>query len=186
MSHFKSFIVFLLLFGLVITYVGCSFLGTPQTCLSSYLDSLKKKDYAAAYKLLSTKDKEARSLKTFSGNGYSDFDAVSEYIMKNAKHKITEVKEDKDKAVVKGVYSRPNFSAVWEASESETMRDKNEMDKYKALENEFKSKIPFDSNSFSYNLVKEKDGWKVFFNFAEPDKKVKEENGRKKTIIRNI
>lgn len=182
--QFKVLTVFLLLFGLTIAYSGCNFFGTPQTCLSSYLDSLEKKDYAAAYKLLSVKDKEVRTLKAFSNNNFSDFNAANEFLTKNTKYKITEVKENKDKAVVKVVFTRPNLSAVWEAAISETLIDKNEMDKYIALDkNEFKSKIPFESISVSYNLVEEKDGWKIFFNFAETDKKAKEEKERKRQLF---
>lgn len=183
MRYFKLLIGFLMIFGLMITYAGCNFFGTPQACLSDYLNSLEKKDYATAYKLLSTKDKEVRTLKTFSNNNFPEFNAVNEFLNKNTKFKITEVKENKDNAIVEVVYTRPNFSAVWQAVTSETLRDKNEMEKFIALENEFKSKIPFESNTFSYNLIKEKDGWKVFLNLAEIDKKAKEEKERKRQLF---
>lgn len=187
MRQFKLLTVFLLLFGLTITYAGCSFFGTPQACLSNYLDFLDKNDYVAAYKLLSVKDKEARTLKSFSSTnspGFSPgFNAVYKFLTKNTEYKIAEVKENKDKAVVKVTFTGPNSSAVWRALISETLRDKNEMDTYKALESEFKSKIPFESKSVSYNLVKEKDGWKVFLNFADTDKKAKEEKERKRQLF---
>lgn len=154
---------------LVICLVGCSTGPGPKEVLSKYLDASWKGRYEEAYSLLSSKDKAMKSLEAFSKDEGSD-NPFKVVVADKVSFNVKEVKTEGDKASsvveITSPDPRPLFGEIFGAAMAAALGGQKDN---KAIEKALKEKmqgrdLPTVTNTKTYDLVKEKDGWRVFLN----------------------
>lgn len=181
----KGFMRVGILFGFFICLVSCignnEAIESPDSVFTKYNAALKSGDYKQAYELLSASDKKEKSFDEFEDK--SDFSARWKYIDMNTTLEITGKKILGKKCTLSYNLTSPKYEDLTAALESADMKDKSEMDKYLLLESKYKPIIGMKtSNDLVFNLVKEKNQWRIFENYAEMNRLVKkeEENNQKR------
>jgi hypothetical protein len=148
---------------------ACSTNPSSKDVLLKYLDGILHAKYDQAYPLLSSKDKSMKSLDKFSKDEGADspFKAM---LSDKVSFQIKEVKTEGDKGEATVEITMPDlkplfgemFGALMTAAFTKQKDDKA-LDK--ALADKIKGKdLPMTTVTKTYDLVKEKDGWKVFLN----------------------
>jgi hypothetical protein len=154
---------------LVICLFGCSTGPGPKEVLSKFIDASWKGRYEEAYSLLSSKDKAMKSLDAFSKDQGSDnpFKAV---LADKASFKVKDMKTEGDKASSTVEITmpdlRPLFGELFGVAMTAAFGGQKDN---KAIEKTLKEKIqgkdfPTTTETKTYDLIKEKDGWRVFLN----------------------
>ncbi len=154
---------------LVICLFGCSTGPGPKEVLSKYLDASWKGKYEEAYSLLSSKDKAMKSLDAFSKDEGAD-NPFKVVLADKVSFKVKEVKTESGKAssIVEITMPdlKPLFGEIFGAAMAGAFGGQKDN---KAIEKALKEKmqgkdLPTITNTKTYDLVKEKDGWRVFLN----------------------
>jgi len=164
---------------LAIWATGCATGPGPREVMGRYLDAYGKGKNEEAYSLLSSSDKTAKSLDAFSESEGSEFKAIWG---PKVSYEVKGVKTEGDKANaavevttpdIKGVFGELLGAIVSMALGGE--QDKNALEKMLAEKAQGKN-WPTTTSTEYYDLVKEKDGWKVFLNYEEIEKSKEEKN----------
>ena len=159
---------FVVLIMLVTWATGCATGPSPKEVMGKYLDAYGKGKYEEAYPLLSSTDKTAKSLVAYSDSEGSEFMAI---LGPKASYQVKGVKTEGDKAKatveiktpdIKGVFGELLGKIMAMALEGEP--DSNALEKMLAERVQGKN-WPMITRTEYYDLVKEKDGWKVFLNY---------------------
>jgi tetratricopeptide (TPR) repeat protein len=149
---------------------SCSTGPSPKDVVSKYLDGTLHGKYEQAYSHLSSEDKKIMSLDEFSKNEGAD-NPFKVILSDKVFFQIKEVKTagDKGEAVVEITSPdlrplfREMFGAAIAAAFTKRKHDDNALNE--ALADKIKGKdLPTTTVTEAYDLVKEKDGWKVFLN----------------------
>ena len=153
----------LLLMSLVL--LGCG--SGPKETISKYLTAYYKLDSSKAYELLSSEDKKTKTLSEFQGELSSPLAAVT---LSKATFKIKNIKSEGKMATVVAEIKMPDYSSVMSdimASAFSSVfggKDSNNIEKDMAEKLKGKD-VPLKTVSETYELRKEKDGWRVFMNW---------------------
>lgn len=158
----------ILVLSLLTILAGCNLFGpSPKDVLSQYLDSYYKGDFAKSYEKLSSSDKSTKSQQEFaeSFGGYGT-------LMKAAAGKVSfvvkDVKVTGNKAVATVDVTSPDLSSFAGDFMGAAFRSafggqdsRKELDK--AIAERLKSKdLPMATNTEEHELIKDKDGWRVY------------------------
>jgi hypothetical protein len=154
---------------LILVFVGCNLFGpSPKDILTKYLDSYYKGNYSETYALLSSKDKNFKKEKEyeaeFNDNPFSKlFAGKISFNVKNIKMsgsnaeatvEITGPDLTKAAADLMGIA----FASVFVK--------KNDKEMEKMIADKFKDKsLPMTTVTEKYDLIKEKEGWRIFLNW---------------------
>lgn len=145
------------IFSMLVFFAGCSFTPNPEKVLFRYLDSCLHDNYDKAYELLSSEDQE------FLG----DF--------KKLEDKAWAMPFDIEEVGVTG--EKAQFRVTFNVPASDRMRMRAEGNPFSEIE-------PFPQ---LYNLVKEKDGWRVYMGWKNKALKAKEKQAYFPNIeVRNV
>ena len=160
---------------LVLWTSGCSIGPGPKEVMGKYLDATYKGRNQEAYSLLSSKDKTAKSLDAFSGSEGSDNPFMGILGIKDS-YQVTEVATEGDKARATVEIATPDIKGAFVDFLGAILTKGlgGQLDE-KALEKELAEKMqgknwPTITRTEYYDLVKEKDGWKVFLNYEGIEK----------------
>jgi 2'-5' RNA ligase len=160
------------IFSLLIFFVGCSFGQNPKEVISKYLENYSHGNYDKAYEYLSSKDKAVKSQQEFSGD-FKEFGVFAKAFAEKTTFNIKEVKITGEKALATVDVTAPDlsgamgelFGAVFQeamkSSFSGGKADEKEMEKI-VVEKMKDKNLPTTTRSEQYDLVKDKDGWRVY------------------------
>ena len=158
----------LILFMLVMWVPGCATGPGPKEVMGRYLDAYAKGNDEEAYSLLSYKDKAAKSLDAFSGSGGSVFKA---FPGPKVSYQVKGIETEGEKAKATVEVATPDIGGVLGELFGAIMamvvgreQDDNALEDVLAEKLEGKN-WPTTTRTEYYDLVKEKDGWKVFLNY---------------------
>jgi len=164
---------FVVLIMLAMWATGCATGPGPREVMGRYLDAYGNGKNEEAYSLLSSSDKTAKSLDAFSESEGSDFKAI---LGPKVSYQVKEVTTEGDKAKAAVEVTTPDIKGVFgeffEAIMSMVLggeQDKNALEKMLAEKVQGKN-WPTTTSTEYYDLVKEKDGWKVFLNYEGIEK----------------
>lgn len=178
---FKKIILFL--FWILIINNCSKITESPKKVVSKFLEAKLNWDYKEAYNYISSEDKQVRNLEEYKSEiGFYELSEDTIFI-KTFKDVISfKIKKEditKDKAVFEVEIQSPDFSSMTSEflgeafisafsgkSEEEITKDfaQKIREKYKDKE------MPMTTTTTYYNLMKEKDGWKVFLNWKISEK----------------
>lgn len=171
----KKILTFLLLGYSIVAFMGCDQIdkvtkSSPKDVIIKYLYANKDGDITESYKYISNQDKSIKSLDQMIKNEKDqDDNPFSPLIIKDTKFKVLSIKEFEDNASVDLEITIPDISIL----AKETMREalKNgllNIDPKKSaliiLEKYKNKKLPTITKFQTYQMVKEKNNWKVFLN----------------------
>jgi tetratricopeptide (TPR) repeat protein len=143
--------------------------ASSKDVLSRYLDGTLHGKYDQAYGLLSSKDKSLKSLDEFSKNLGAD-NPFKEVLSDKVSFQIKEMKTEGDKCEatvdVTTPDLRPLFGEIFGTALATAFTKKKDDDALnKALAEKIRGKeLPMTTVTKTYELVKEKDGWKIYLN----------------------
>lgn len=164
---------------LILFLASCNFFSSgpgPNDILTKYLNSILKGNYSETYALLSAKDKNFKNQQKyeaeFSGNPYSKLFAGK------TSFNVKEIKVNGNNADATVEITRPDLSKAWAdlmgmafSSAFGGKKDEKAMEKMIAEKLMDKS-LPMTTETQTYNLVKDKEGWRVFLNWEGTEKAV--------------
>jgi len=136
---------------------GCSIGPGPKEVMGKYLDAAYKGKYQEAYSLLSSEDKTAKSLDAFSRPDGSDNPFMAIIGLKDS-YQVTEVRTEGDRAKASVEVSSPDIGGAF-VELLRTIGAKELAEKAQGIH------WPTVTRTEYYDLVKERDGWKVFLNY---------------------
>ncbi len=167
------------IFSMVVFITGCSLGSNPKDVLSKYLESYFLGNYDKAYEKLSSKDKAVKSQQEFSGD-FKEFGGFAKAFAGKITFVIKDVKITGEKAQATVDVTAPDLSgamgefmgAAMKSAFSGGKPDEKEMEKIVAEKMKGKN-LPTTTRTEQYDLVKDKDGWRVYMGW-ENEKKIKE------------
>ena len=164
---------FVVLFMLAMWATGCATGPGPKEVMGRYLDAYGKGNNEEAYSLLSSSDKTAKSLDAFSESEGSEIKAI---LGPRVSYEVKGIKTEGDKAKATVEVTTPDIKGVFGEVLGAIMgmvlggeQDKNALEKMLAEKVQGKN-WPTTTRNEYYDLVKEKDGWKVFLNYEGIEK----------------
>jgi len=153
---------------LVMWATGCATGPSPKEVMGRYLDAYGKGQIEEAYSLLSSSDKTAKSLDAFSESEGSEFKAI---LGPKVSYQVKGIKTEGDKAKATVEVTIPDIKGVFGELLGAIMsmviggeQDMNTLEKVLAEKVQGKN-WPTTTSTEYYDLLKEKDGWKVFRNY---------------------
>ena len=153
---------------LVLWATGCATGPSPKEVMGRYLDAYGQGKNEEAYSLLSTRDKTAKSLDAFSESEGSEFNAI---LGPKVSYQVKEIETEGDKAKATVEIKTPDIKGVFGELLGTIMtmvlggeQDNDALEKMLADRVQGKN-WPTTTTIEYYDLVKEKDGWKVFLNY---------------------
>ena len=163
---------------LILFLASCNlFSPSPKDILTKYLNSYYKGNYSDAYALLSAKDKNFKNQKEYEA-GFSD-NPFTKIFADKILFNVKDIKVNGSNAEAKVEITYPDVSKVMGdlmgaafASAFSGKKDNKEMEKIIVEKLKDKS-LPMTTTTQTYNLAKEKEGWRIFFNW-EGQKKAKD------------
>ncbi len=167
------------IFSVMIFFAGCSFGPNPKEVLSKYLDSYFLGNYDKAYEQLSSKDKAVKSQQEFSGD-FKEIAGFAKVFAGKITFNIKAVKVAGEKAQATVDVTAPDlsgamgelFGAAMKSAFGGGKPDEKEMEKIVAEKMKGKN-LPTTTRTEQYDLVKDKDGWRVYMGW-ENENKIKE------------
>jgi ribosome-binding factor A len=164
--------------GIVLFIAGCSFNPDPKAVISKYLDNYLHGNYDKAYELLSSRDKAIKSQQGFTGDT-KEFGGLVKALSSNVSFNVKDVKVTGDKALATIDVTAPDlsgamgelFGVAMKSAFSGGNPDEKEMEKIVAEKLKDK-KLPTTTRTEQYDLVKDKEGWRVYMGW-ENEKKIK-------------
>ena len=155
---------------------GCSFGPGPKEVLSTYLDSYLHGSYDKAYELLSDRDKAVKSQPEFSGD-IKEIGGLMQGLASRVSYTVKDVKVTGDKALATVDVIMPDLSGAMgqllgvamQSAFSGGKPDDKAMEKLLAEKMKDKN-LPTVSRTELYDLVKDKDGWRVYMGWENQKK----------------
>ncbi len=163
---------------LVLILASCNFFGpSPKNVLTKYLDNYYRGNYSETYALLSSKDKNFKNQKEYEADAIDN--PFSKLFASKISFNVKDIKVSGNSAEATVEITGPDLSkatadliGIAIASAFSGKRDEKEMEKI--IAEKFKDKsLPMTTTTQKYDLVKDKEGWRVFLNW-EGQKKAKE------------
>jgi len=155
---------------------GCNFGPDPKEVLSKYLDSTLHGSYDKAYELLSARDKAVKSQPEFSGDR-NEIGGLMQGLASKVSYNVKDVKITGDKALATVDVTMPDLSGAMgqllgvamQSAFSDGKPDDKAMEKL--LADKMKDKnLPTITRTEQYDLVKDKDGWRVYMGWENQKK----------------
>lgn len=175
----KPLQIIMYLSAITLFLAGCSFGPDPKDVISKYLDNNLHGNSDKAYEFLSSRDKAVKSQKEFSGDS-NEFAGLMKAMSSKVTFVVKDVKITGEKALATVDVTSPDisgamgelFGVAMKSAFSGGKPDEKEMQKI--LTEKFKDKnLPTTTRTEQYDLVKDKDGWRVYMGW-ENTKKIAE------------
>jgi ribosome-binding factor A len=155
---------------------GCNFGPGPKEVLSKYLESYLHGSYDKAYELLSSKDKAVKSQQEFSGD-IKEIGGLMKGLSSKVSYNVKDVKVTGDKALANVDVTMPDMSGAMGELLGVAMQsafgggkpDDKAMEKLIAEKLKDKN-LPTTTRTEQYDLVKDKDGWRVYMGWENQKK----------------
>ncbi len=162
---------------LILVVTSCNFFGaSPKDILAKYLTSYYKGNYGDAYTLLSAKDKNFKNQKEYETECNNNF--FSKLFAGKISFNVKEIKMNDDNAEATVEITGPDLGkaagdimGIAFASAFSGKNDERAMEEMIAAKIKDKS-LPMTTAMQTYDLVKDKEGWRVFFNWEGQKKAV--------------
>lgn len=159
----------------VLAIVACEKLAGPgaNEVLNKYLDASLKGRYKEAYSYVSKEDKTIKDLQSYlkenENEEYED-NPLAQAIVSKVSYKILKLEKTHKKATAEVEITLPDigsiFADVMGAAFKSVFGDGDEKEMEKILTKKFESgEIPLTTKKETFNLIKEKDGWKVYLDW---------------------
>lgn len=162
----------------LLVFAGCNFFGpSPKDVLTKYLNSYYKGNYSETYALLSEKDRNFKNQKEYEAE-FND-NPFAKIFAGKMSFNVKEIKTKGNTAEATVEITGPDLTkaaadlmGIAFASAFGGKKDEKEMEKM--IADKFKDKsLPMTTVTQTYDLIKDKDGWRVFLNW-EGQKKAQE------------
>ena len=164
----------------ILLVVGCGKIGSnPKDVLSKYLDASLHGRHEEAYQYFSAKDKVIKSLQEYLSEQSKEESPFAQALASKISYEIKEVTVTGNQAKANVEITASDFGGIFTdilgaAFMSAFGEKKDEKEMEKMLAEKYKGKdIPMTTTTQSFDLVKDADGRKVFFDW-ETKKKVDE------------
>jgi hypothetical protein len=158
--------------ALLLIVLGCSNQPGPREILGRYLDTALKGKMTESYIYLSSSDKTVKSLLNYADS--TEENPVAKLFADKTTYEVKELKITGKTAIAVVSIQLPDQSAllgdIMGAAIASAFGGKSDalektiVDKYK------NKKLPMTNIEKTYTLIKEKDGWKIFNNWASINK----------------
>lgn len=162
---------------LMLILASCNFWGPgPKDILTKYLNNYHKGNYSETYALLSAKDKNFKNQKEYEAE-FSE-NPFSKLFAGKISFKVKEIKVNGNNAEAIVEITAPDLSKAMAdlmgiAFSSAFVGKKDEKAMEKMIAEKFKDKsLPMTTTTETYELVKDKKGWRVFLNWEGQKKAV--------------
>lgn len=182
MRKYVKIIVTLIICSLFL-FTGCNKFGSnPKSILSKFLDASLRLNYDEAYKYISSEDKKVKSFNEY--KSYQSFDSLPESLpvktfIDKMTYEIKEVNIEGQKAEANVEITMPDFGAMLSdmlgAAFLSAFEGKSDEEIQKDFANkileEYKDKnIPMTTTTQKYKLIREEDGWKIYFDWKTQER----------------
>ncbi len=171
-----------------LTILACDKLSGPSLSeiLYNYLDASLKGSYEEAYSYVSSEDKAIKDLHSYLKEREKEDNLFAQAIVSKVSYKILKLDKSEKNASADVEITLPDlgamFADVMGAAFKSAFGGGDEKEMEKTLAKKFESgEIPLTTKKGTFQLVKEKDGWKVFLDWKT--EKVKKE---KQATIKNL
>jgi hypothetical protein len=161
----------------VLTFLACGRLGKgPEKTLSKYVDAFLHGDYQEAYQYISARDRAVKSLEEYLSEQTSDELPVFEIFSSSISFEIKSVAVNGNLATAEVAMTVPDPGAIMgdlfgAAMASVLAGDDDDQEIGKILKEKYSGKkIPTTTLTNSFDLVKESDGWRVFFDWETQER----------------
>ena len=161
----------------VCTICACGWIGQkPEAVVSKYIDAHLHGDYKLAYQYISAEDKAVKSLDEYISEQDDGGPPLLEIFESSISYKIDRVTTKGDKAKADVTITVPDPSAIFgdllgAAFSSVLAGDDAEEELARILEEKYKGKrLPTTTFTESLELVKEADGWRVYFDWKTQER----------------
>jgi len=165
---------------LLVHLIGCNKTGTnPSHVLSNYLNATINQEWEIAYELISEKDRNVKSFDQYYAEQNANENVFSVLLVGQISFEINEVNISGDKAVAMYEITMPDFSSIFmeilgSAFSTAFSDDFDAKKMEKQIAEKYKGKkFPMTTINQSSELILEKNGWRVFFDW---EKEIKIEN----------
>jgi len=163
---------FLALTAMVLAF-GCA---NPREPLAKYLDASLHERYDEAYQYISSKDRAVKTLQEYKSEFSKEESPLGQLLLSKVSYNIKDIQIEKGKAKATVEITMPDFSSIMGdllgaafASAFGQKKDQKAMEQM--LADKYKDKeMPMVTQSNTFNLIKESDGWKVFLNWEKQKK----------------
>ena len=140
--------------------------------VSKYLKAESSCDYETAYSLLSSSDKQIKSLTSYKEEESSEFGLLfNEAVRKSTTFKILDSNESENSSNVNVEITQDDYSSVVSEMFGAAFSGASSEDLTKKAE-KYKGNAPKKTTTKTYNLIKENGQWVLFFNW-EKEVKIK-------------
>ena len=184
----RNIIQISILFLSCLTILACDKLSgpSPTEILNNYLDASLKGKYEEAYSYVSSEDKAIKNLHSYLEENKKEDNPFAQAILSNVSYKILKLDQSENKASADVEITLPDigsmFADVMGAAFKSAFGGGDEKEMEKTLAKKFESgEVPLTTKKETFQLVKEKEGWKVFLDWKT--EKVKKE---KQATINNL
>jgi hypothetical protein len=164
--------------------VACEKLSSPSPneVLNNYLDASLKGRYKEAYSYVSADDKAIKDLQSYLKANEKEDNPFAQAIVSKVSYKILKLEKSYKKATADVEITLPDFGSIFAdvmgAAFKSAFGGGDEKEMEKILAKKFKSgEVPLTTKKETFNLIKEKDGWKVYLDWKT--EKIKKERQAK-------
>ncbi len=161
----------------LIFLASCNLFGpSPKDVLTKYLDNYYKGNYSETYALLSSKDRNFKNQKEYEAE-FSD-NPFSKLFAGKISFKVKDIKVSGGTAEATVEITGPDLTKATAdligIAFASAFGKKNDKGMEKMITEKFKDKsLPMTTTTVKYDLVKEREGWRVFLNW-DGQKKAKD------------
>ena len=184
----KKIIQVSIIFFAGLTILSCEKLSgpSPTEILNNYLDTSLKGSYEEAYSYVSAEDKAIKNLHSYLKENEKEDNPFAQAIASKVSYKILKLDKSEKKASADVEITLPDigsmFTDVMGAAFKSAFGGGDEKEMEKTLAKKFENgAVPLTTKVETFQLVKEKDGWKVFLDWKT--EKIKKEREAKIQIL---
>ncbi|QCQ21262.1 hypothetical protein [Desulfoglaeba alkanexedens] len=180
----KKLILVSIIFLVSVSMLSCDKLSgpSPSEILNNYLDASLKGRFEEAYSYVSAEDKAIKDLHSYLKENEKEDNPFAQALVSKVSYKILKLDKSEKKASADVEITLPDlgsmFTDVMGAAFKSAFGGGDEKEMEKELAQKFESgEVPLTTKKETFQLVKEKDGWKVFLDWKT--EKVKREKQTK-------
>ncbi len=149
--------------AIVTLFCSC---GSPKSVdvVSKYLKAESSCDYESAYSLISSSDKQVKSLTTYKEEENSEFGLLfNDTVRKSTTFKILDSDESENSSIINVEITQDDYSSIVSEMFGAAFSGASSED----LVKKYKGNAPKKTTSKTYNLIKENGQWVLFFNWEK-------------------
>lgn len=173
-----------ILYLLIVSVVGCDnvFGPSPKEVLRNYLNSSLKGEYVEAYRHISSEDQAVKSLTDYILEESETDSPLGKAFTSKISFKILNVTKTGGNASAETEITLPDMSVMlmdlMGATFKSALENKNQEEVEQSLAKKYESgEVPLETQKTTFQLIKEKDSWKVFLDWKT--EKIKKEKQAK-------